>query len=65
MGRAWRLLTTTFKRDDTLGIDVPGTMRDSLVVRTSTATRGVRVHAHFRRFAVRTEETIDPPKPER
>jgi hypothetical protein len=60
--RSIPIVTTTFTFDDTLQIDVPATMQDSVVSRSSTLNRGVAYYSHFRRFTVRTEERIDAPR---
>jgi hypothetical protein len=48
---------TVFKLDQTLGIDVPVEMRDWYPDR-SGEIRGVATYGRFRRFTVKTEETI-------
>lgn len=60
--------TTTFRFDETLGIDVPAEMEESRVGRSRTSLRpgvdqftGVATYGRFRRFSVRTEEEIEKP----
>lgn len=64
------VVTTTFRFDEGLGIDVPAEMRDSRV-RSAVGRRlgigidqfrGVATYARFRRFAVRTDEDVDLPE---
>lgn len=65
-----RVVATTFRFDEGLGIDVPEQMRDVRVTR-SIATRGLggvvtdqfigtATYSRFRRFQVRTDEAISP-----
>ena len=51
-------LTTVFGFDEALQIDVPIEMRESFLVQGGLA-RGVARYSRFRRFGVRTDETID------
>lgn len=59
-------VTTTFGRDPGLGIDVPTEMRDTFYLpMPGTAGgadrfRGRATYSRFRRFQVRTDETIEP-----
>jgi hypothetical protein len=67
------IATTTFRFDDTLGINVPAEMRESRVGRSTAAAQGrfpavardqftgVATYGRFRRFQVRTEEDIEKP----
>lgn len=59
----WLTLSTTFKRDETLGIDVPATMQEGRTVKDGSAIHANAYYAKFRRFTVRTVEAIDTPKP--
>jgi hypothetical protein len=54
------IITTTFRFDETLGIDVPGEMRDRYPDRTGEV-RGVATYGRFRRFNVRTDAAVDTP----
>lgn len=51
-------LTTVFGFDEALQIDVPIEMHESFLVQGGLA-RGVARYSRFRRFGVRTDETID------
>jgi len=57
-------LTTVFGIDDTLRIDVPIEMSESFSA-SGVAVKGVARYSRFRRFGVRTDETIDTPEPGR
>ena len=57
-------LVTVFGFDKTLRIDVPTEMRESFSASSGLA-RGVARYSRFRRFGVRTNETIDTPEPAR
>ena len=57
-------LTTVFGIDDTLRIDVPIEMSESFSA-SGVVVRGVARYSRFRRFGVRTDETIDTPEPGR
>ena len=57
-------LVTVFGFDKTLRIDVPTEMRESFSASGGLA-RGVARYSRFRRFGVRTNETIDTPEPGR
>jgi hypothetical protein len=50
-------IVTTYRRDEDLGIDVPGEMRDWYPDRNGDI-QGVATYGRFRRFQVKTEETI-------
>lgn len=52
-------IVTTFRRDTDLGIDVPAEMRDWYPDGRLGDVRGVATYGRFRRFEVRTEESID------
>jgi hypothetical protein len=63
-------VTTTFRHDEGLGIDVPAELRESRVRASAGRTRlgspidqftGIATYGRFRRFAVRTDEAIDNP----
>lgn len=65
------IITTTFRFDEGLGIDVPSEMRDSRVRPIAgravlsggrDSFTGVATYRRFRRFQVRTDEAIDDPK---
>jgi hypothetical protein len=49
---------TTFKFDETLGVDVPVEMRDWHPDRNSGEIRGVATYGRFRRFQVSTNEAV-------
>ena len=56
----WRIppeVVTTYRHDEELGIDVPAEMRDWYPDGRGDV-RGVATYGRFRRFQVRTEETI-------
>ena len=55
------VLSTAFKRDETLGIHVPVTMQVDHMLKTGSSTRGTAYYTRFRRFTVRTSESIDTP----
>ena len=57
-------LTTVFGIDDTLRIDVPIEMSESFSA-SGVVVKGVARYSRFRRFGVRTDETIDTPEPGR
>jgi hypothetical protein len=57
------ILTTTFKMDEALGAYVPATMQEGFTLRDASGVKGTAYYSRFRRFAVRTRETIDVPKP--
>ena len=57
-------LTTVFGMDDTLNIDVPIEMSESFSA-SGEIVKGVARYSRFRRFGVRTDETIDTPALER
>jgi len=51
-------VVTTFRRDEGLGIDVPSTMADWYPDGTRGEIRGTATYSRFRRFGVKTEESI-------
>jgi hypothetical protein len=51
-------VVTTFSRDEGLGIDVPSTMTDWYPDGTRGEIRGTATYSRFRRFGVKTEESI-------
>jgi len=57
------ILTTTFAMDEALGAYVPETMQEGYTLRDAAGVKGTAYYSRFRRFAVRTQETIDVPKP--
>ena len=65
VGRLTRtvVLTTAFKKDDGLQIDVPVTMVDGYTLRDGAGVKGTAYYTRFRRFSVHTTEAIDTPKP--
>jgi len=54
-------LTTTFRFDEALQIDVPAQMVESYRNQVGVRLRAVATYTRFRRFAVRTEEAIESP----
>jgi hypothetical protein len=52
-------IVTTFRRDADLGIDVPAEMRDWYPDDRLGDVKGVATYGRFRRFEVRTEESLD------
>ena len=57
------VLTTAFKRDDALQIDVPATMAEGFMLGSNAGVSGTAYYTRFRRFSVRTTEAIDVSKP--
>ncbi len=57
------ILTTTFTMDEALGAYVPATMQEGFTLRDAAGVKGTAYYSRFRRFTVRTRETIDVPKP--
>src|SRR5262245_8247999 len=55
-------LTTVFGVDETLQIDVPIEMSESFSA-SGVVVKSVARYSRFRRFGVRTDETIDTPEP--
>jgi len=53
-------LTTTFRSDGRLGIDVPNEFREEYDLHGSTVS-GVASYTHFRKFAVKSTEELNPP----
>jgi hypothetical protein len=58
------ILTTVFRADERLGIDVPAEMRESYELADSHVT-GTATYGRFRRFEVNATEDITPPSPEK
>ena len=58
------ILTTTFKKDEALDAYVPATMQEGFTLRDAAGVKGTAYYSRFRRFAVRTSESIDVPKPD-
>jgi hypothetical protein len=56
-------LTTTFRTDERLGMDVPAELREDYDLRDSRVT-GVASYTRFRRFEVKSSEELAPPAPE-
>jgi hypothetical protein len=57
------ILTTTFRMDEALGAYVPATMQEGVTLRDAADVKGTAYYSRFRRFAVRTSEAIEVPKP--
>jgi len=55
-------LTTTFRNDERLGMDVPGEFREEYDMRDSRVS-GVASYARFRKFEVKSSEELAPPPP--
>jgi hypothetical protein len=55
-------IVTTFRYDETLGIDVPAEMRDWYPDGTGDI-RGLATYGRFRRFQVKTDEVVETPSP--
>ncbi|HXD73201.1 MAG TPA: hypothetical protein VN628_05680 [Vicinamibacterales bacterium] len=53
-------LTTTFKNDERLGMDVPNEFREEYDMRDSRVS-GVASYARFRKFEVKSSEELAPP----
>jgi len=53
-------LTTTFRSDERLGIDVPNELREEYDMRDSRVS-GVATYARFRKFEVKSSEELAPP----
>jgi|KBSMisStaDraftv2_1062788.scaffolds.fasta_scaffold59817_2 hypothetical protein len=53
-------LTTTFRSDERLGIDVPNEFREEYDLRDSRVS-GVASYARFRKFEVKSSEELTPP----
>jgi hypothetical protein len=51
-------VVTSFRHDDALGIDVPATMNDWYPDGTRGDIKGLATYSRFRRFGVKTEETL-------
>ena len=56
-------LTTTFRTDERLGIDVPSEFREEYDLRDSRVS-GVASYSRFRKFEVKSTEELAPPPPE-
>jgi hypothetical protein len=56
-------LTTTFRSDEKLGIDVPNEFREEYDLRDSRVS-GVASYTRFRKFEVKSSEELAPPAPE-
>lgn len=56
-------LTTTFRADERLGIDVPAEFREDYDLRDSRVT-GVASYTRFRKFEVKSSEELAPPAPD-
>jgi hypothetical protein len=57
------VLTTSFKKDDALQIDVPATMVEGQTEGSNASLKGTAYYTRFRRFSVRTTERVDLPRP--
>jgi hypothetical protein len=57
------VLTTAFKKDDVLQIDVPTTMVEGYTRGDNAGVQGTAYYSNFRRFTVRTSEAIETPRP--
>ena len=57
------ILTTTFAMEEALGAYVPATMQEGFTLRDGAGVKGTAYYSRFRRFAVRTSETVTVPKP--
>jgi len=56
-------LTTTFRTDERLGIDVPSELREEYDMRDSRVS-GVASYSRFRKFEVKSTEELAPPPPD-
>jgi hypothetical protein len=56
-------LTTTFRTDERLGIDVPAEFREDYDLRDGRVS-GVASYSRFRRFQVNSTEELSPPAPD-
>ena len=56
-------LTTTFRLDERLGIDVPAEFREDYDLRESRVS-GVASYTRFRKFEVKSSEELAPPAPD-
>jgi hypothetical protein len=56
-------LTTTFRSDGRLGIDVPNELREEYDLHNSRVS-GVASYTRFRKFDVKSSEEINPPAPD-
>jgi hypothetical protein len=56
-------LTTTFRTDERLGIDVPAEFREDYDLRDGRVS-GVASYSRFRRFQVNSSEELSPPAPD-
>jgi hypothetical protein len=57
------VLTTSFKKDDALQIDVPAMMVEGQTEGSNASRKGTAYYTRFRRFSVRTTEQIGMPRP--
>jgi len=55
-------LTTTFKNDERLGMDVPNEFREEYDLRDSRVS-GIASYTRFRKFEVKSSEELAPPPP--
>src|SRR4051812_39545610 len=55
-------LTTTFRSDERLGIDVPSDFREEYDLRDSRVS-GIASYSRFRKFEVKSSEELAPPAP--
>jgi hypothetical protein len=56
------VLTTTFKKDEVLHIDVPSMMVEGQTVGNNASVKGTAYYTRFRRFSVRTTERLGVPQ---
>jgi len=56
-------LTTTYRTDERLGIDVPSEFREEYDLRDSRVS-GVASYSRFRKFEVKSSEELSPPAPD-
>ncbi|MGE0451652.1 MAG: hypothetical protein AB7Q29_18910 [Vicinamibacterales bacterium] len=57
-------VTTSFRRDDRFGINVPVEMREEYDIGSDTKIAGTATYGRFRRFGVTAEENIETPSPD-
>jgi hypothetical protein len=57
------VLTTSFRKDDALDIDVPAMMVEGQTAGDNGSRKGTAYYTRFRRFSVRTTEQISVPQP--
>ena len=58
-------ISTIFKRDEALSIDVPSVLDQTYYPSPGQVVKGFATYSNFRRFSVSTDEKIDAPPPER